>query len=93
MVEKYLIDTKLIDKLDNPDAHLRDRAIRMVQFCGSGVLWEEGHAMALARQRVVDHLKGASFIEKFTSDEDDPQKKEIMIRDFYKMMAEAGFKS
>ncbi len=93
VVEKYLIDTKLIDKLDNPEAKLRDRAIRMVQFCGSGVLWEHGHAMALARQRVVDHLKGASFIEKFTEGEDDPSKKELMIRDFYKMMAEAGFKS
>ncbi|WP_135079641.1 hypothetical protein [Terasakiella sp. SH-1] len=93
MVEKYLMDTKLIDKLDDPKASLRDRAIRMVQFCGSGVLWEHGHAMSLARQRVVDHLKGASFIEKFTEGEDDPQKKEIMIRDFYKMMADAGFKS
>lgn len=93
LVEKYLIDTKLIDKLDNPDGHLRDRAIRMVQFCGSGVLWEHGHAMALAQQRVVDHLKGTGFIEKFTEGEMDPSKKEIMIRDFYKMMAGAGFKS
>jgi len=93
MVEKYLVDTKLIDKLDNPDANLRDRAVRMVQFCGSGVLWEHGHAMALARQRVVDHLKGSSFIEKFTDGVDEPDKKELMIRDFYKMMAEAGFKS
>lgn len=93
LVEKYLIDTKLIDKLDNPDAALRDRAIRMVQFCGSGVLWEHGHAMALARQRVIDHLRGKSFIEKYTEGEDDPTQKEIMIRDFYSMMAEAGFKS
>ena len=48
--------------------------------------------MALARQRVADHLKGSSFIEKFTADEPDPSKKEIMIRDFYKIMAQAGFK-
>lgn len=92
VVERYLMDTGLIDKLDDPNAKLRDRAIRMVQFCGSGVLWEHGNAMALARQRVVDHLKGASFIEKFTDDEPDPSKKEIMIRDFYKIMAQAGFK-
>lgn len=93
VVEKYLIDTKLIDKLDNPDASLHDRAVRMVQFCGSGVLWQHGHAMSLAQQRVIDHLKGAGFIEKFTAEESDPAKKEKMIRDFYKMMAEAGFKS
>ncbi|MDV7339558.1 hypothetical protein RYZ26_08140 [Terasakiella sp. A23] len=93
VVEKYLIDTKLIDKLDNPDASLHDRAVRMVQFCGSGVLWAHGHAMSLAQSRVVEHLKGAGFIEKFTAHEPDPKKKEIMIRDFYKMMAEAGFKS
>ncbi|GGF64947.1 hypothetical protein GCM10011332_18800 [Terasakiella brassicae] len=93
LVEKYLMDTKLIDKLDNPQAALHDRAIRMVQFCGSGVLWEHGHAMALARKRVVDHLKGKSFIEKFTEGENAPAQKEIMIRDFYRMMAEAGFKS
>jgi hypothetical protein len=93
LVEKYLNDTRLIDKLDNPQAPLHERAIRMVQFCGSGVLWEHGHAMALARQRVIDHLKGKSFIEKFTEGESDPTQKEIMIRDFYKMMADAGFKS
>jgi len=93
LVEKYLIDTKLIDKLDNPDASLHDRAIRMVQFCGSGVLWQHGHAMSLAQSRVVDHLKGAGFIEKFTAEEPDPAKKEAMIRNFYKMMADAGFKS
>lgn len=93
LVEKYLIDTKLIDKLDNPNTTLRDRAIRMVQFCGSGVLWEHGHAMSLARQRVVDHLKGAGFVEKFTAEEDDASKKEVMVRDFYKLLAEAGFKA
>lgn len=93
LVEKYLIDSKLIDKLDNPNATLRDRAIRMVQFCGSGVLWEHGHAMSLARQRVVDHLKGAGFVEKFTAEETEPSKKEIMVRDFYKLLAEAGFKA
>jgi len=93
LVEKYLIDTKLIDKLDNPNATLRDRAIRMVQFCGSGVLWEHGHAMSLARQRVVDHLKGVGFVEKFTAEEPDSRKKEVMVRDFYKLLAEAGFKA
>jgi hypothetical protein len=92
LVEKYLMDTKLIDKLDNPNGTLRDRAIRMVHFCGSGVLWEHGHAMSLARQRVIDHLKGAGFVEKFTAEESDPSKKEIMVRDFYKLLAEAGFK-
>lgn len=93
VVEKYLVDTKLIDKLDNPEASLHDRAIRMVQFCGSGVLWQHGHAMTLAQSRVIEHLRGKSFIEKFTEHESDPQKKEAMIRNFYKMMAEAGFKS
>jgi hypothetical protein len=93
VVEKYLVDTKLIDKLDNPDASLHDRAIRMVQFCGSGVLWQHGYAMSLAQSRVIEHLRGASFIEKFTEHETDPHKKEVMIRNFYKMMADAGFKS
>jgi hypothetical protein len=47
----------------------------------------------LAQSRVIEHLRGASFIEKFTEHETDPHKKEVMIRNFYKMMADAGFKS
>lgn len=92
MVEKYLIDSALIDKIDNPAASLRERAINLVEFCGSGVLWPKGQAMELARKRVIDHLKGASFIEKFTEDEEDAGLKDEMIRDFYVLMARAGFK-
>jgi len=93
VVEKYLIDSALIDRIDTPTASLHDRAINLVEFCGSGVLWPRGQAMQLAQQRVVDHLKGASFIEKFTEDEQDPAQKERMIRNFYALMAKAGFKA
>ena len=93
LVEDYLLEEKIIEKLDNPDEPLRDRAVRMVRFCSSGVLWEKGRAMTRARQRVVEHLRQPSFVENFTADEPDTARKEALVRDFYRLLAEAGFKS
>ena len=60
----YLVDEGVIEKIDKPDDPLAMRAIRLIKFCGSGVLIE-GKSLNLARARVIDHLRQPQFEEKF----------------------------
>ena len=60
VLERYLVDDNIIERMDNPNTHLRDRAVMLVKFCGAGVL-PEGKALALARKRVIKLLRQPSF--------------------------------
>ncbi|GAA0590425.1 hypothetical protein [Caenispirillum bisanense] len=90
LVARYLVQERVIERLDDPTDSLRIRAKRLVHFVASGLLIE-GKAMALARSRVVEHLKRPNFIEDFTADIKDPTHKETAVRDFWLMLTTAGF--
>ncbi len=89
VLERYLVDENIIDRLDSPDSKLRDRAVRLVKFCGAGVL-PEGKAMARARRRIVEILRQPNFEQKFVEDIPDPQAAETVLRDFHKLLKKAG---
>lgn len=89
VLEKYLIDEDIINKFDKPEDHIRDRAVRLVKFCGAGVL-PEGKALALARQRIVKLLRQPNFDENFIEGIDDPLKAENALRQFHKLLVNAG---
>ncbi|MGB0694577.1 MAG: hypothetical protein ACPGOY_02940 [Rhodospirillaceae bacterium] len=92
LVARYLVDEKVVEKLDDPADSLRTRAMRLVKFCASGTVME-GKALQIARARVLHHLRQPNFVESFTSDVPDPREKEGRLRDFYRMLAEAGFQA
>jgi hypothetical protein len=85
----FIIREKIIEKMDNPNDVLRDRATRLVQFCASGML-TEGKALNMARERTLSYLRQPNFIGHFTESVSDPARKEEMIRDFYRLLAKAG---
>jgi len=89
VLERYLVDEDIINKLDKPQDHIRDRAVRLVKFCGAGVL-PNGKALALARKRVVELLRQPNFDVHFVEDIDDPVRAENTIREFHKMLVQAG---
>ncbi|MGE5546016.1 MAG: hypothetical protein ACM33T_03895 [Solirubrobacterales bacterium] len=91
ILAKYLLDAEVIEKIDKPDDPLAMRAIRLVKFCGSGVLIE-GKSLNLARQRVIDHLRQPQFEEKFLASCGDPAKGEKHLREFHKLLLETGFR-
>ncbi|ABC22999.1 hypothetical protein [Rhodospirillum rubrum] len=91
LLARYLVDAAVVEKLDAPGDSLRLRAVRLVKFCGSGLLLE-GKALAIARSRVLHHLRQPNFVEDFTQDFSDPGEREARLRDFYRMLAEAGFR-
>ncbi len=90
VLERYLVEEQVIEKLDNPNDLLRDRAVRLVKFCGAGVL-PEGKALMRARQRVVKLLRQPNFDRNFVQDIREPAKAEKALRDFHKLLVQAGF--
>lgn len=90
VLERYLIDENIIDKLDNKEVSLRDRAVRLVKFCSAGVL-PEGKALALARKRVVKILKQPGFDAHFIEGITEPKVAEKTLRDFHKLLIAGGF--
>lgn len=87
----YLVDEGVIEKIDKPDDPLALRAIRLIKFCGSGVLIE-GKSLDLARARVIDHLRQPQFEEKFLASVPEPGKAEKHLREFHRLLVETGFR-
>jgi hypothetical protein len=87
----YLVDEGVIEKIDKPDDPLALRAIRLIKFCGSGVLIE-GKSLNLARARVIDHLRQPQFEEKFLASVPEPDKAERHLREFHRLLVETGFR-
>jgi hypothetical protein len=90
VLERYLIDEQIIEKLDHQDAPLRDRAIRLVHFCAAGVL-PEGRAMNRARGRILELLRAPNFDARFVDGIPDPAKAQKTLRDFHQLLLRAGF--
>jgi hypothetical protein len=91
VLSRYLLDEQIIEKIDKPDDPLALRAIRLIKFCGSGVLIE-GKSLDLARQRVIEHLKQKQFEEKFLASVPDPVQAEKHLREFHRLLVETGFR-
>ncbi|MGE5475431.1 MAG: hypothetical protein ACM3Q1_02150 [Bacteroidales bacterium] len=90
VLEKYLIDEQVVEKLDHHESPLRDRAVRLVQFCAAGVL-PEGRALTRARQRIITLLRSPHFDAHFVDGITDPARAQKMLRDFHQLLVRAGF--
>jgi len=89
VLERYLVDENIIDKLDSPDSHIRDRAVRLVKFAGAGVL-PEGKALNMARKRIVELLRQPNFDAHFLEGITEPAAAERALRGFHKLLREPG---
>jgi hypothetical protein len=90
LLERYLIDEQIVEKLDHSDDCLRDRAVRLVRFFTAGVL-PEGKAMSRARQRILSLLRQPNFDARFVDGIADPAKAQKALRDFHHLLVRAGF--
>lgn len=91
LLAEFIKREGIIEKLDNPAAPLRDRAMRLVEFCGSGIL-PDGRALRAARERVVTHLRQPNFDRAFIEGLTDPAKTAELLRDFHGRLVRAGFR-
>ncbi|TAN56094.1 MAG: hypothetical protein EPN20_19315, partial [Magnetospirillum sp.] len=87
---RYLTEEGIIEKVDKPDDPLAARAVRLVKFCGAGVLIE-GKSLNMAKARVIEHLRQKQFEEKFVASCPDPSQGDKNLREFHKLLVECGF--
>lgn len=90
LLAAYLVESKIIEKLDRPEDPLRVRATRLIQFCASGIL-TEGKAFNLAHERVLAHLRQPEFEERLVEDIPEPAGKDQAVREFHALLATANF--
>lgn len=90
LVADFLVDNQVMEKLDNAADSLRVRAVRLIQFCTSGVL-TEGRAFTMARDRVLTLLRQPKFDEKFVADIPDVAQRDKALREFHVLLAKSRF--
>ncbi len=90
LVDDYMLAEKIIDKLDNTDSNLHDRANRLVQFCAAHVL-PEGRSLTHARNRIRDLLRQPNFNDRFVEGVTDPKAAQDALREFHRLLEKAGF--
>jgi hypothetical protein len=90
LMAAFVIEGKLIERLDDAQLSLRQRAVRLVQFCASEVLTRP-KAHAIFRDRVVAHLKQPNFDDAFVADIAEPAARQTALRAFYALLRKAGF--
>ncbi len=91
LIDNYLAAEKIIEKLDDAATHLRERAVRLVQFCAAGVLPPKGKALTRTRGRILTLLRQPNFDEHFVAGIEDPVKAQKALRDFHQLLVKAGF--
>lgn len=90
VLAEYIRREGIIERLDDPKATLHDRAIRLVEFCGAGLL-PNGRALRTARERVIGLLRQPNFTQRFVENIRDPALAERELRDFHVRLARGGF--
>jgi hypothetical protein len=89
LLERFVIEEQIIDRLDQPGGALRDRALRLVQFCGAGLL-PNGKALKRAQGRVLALLRQPDFPARFVAGINDPQAAQAALRDFFALLKSSG---
>jgi hypothetical protein len=88
----YIKRERIIEKLDDPSAHLRDRTVRLLEFCAARVLPPASKAQGVARERVVALLKQPNFEVHFINGIANPARCEEALRGLHALLARGGFR-
>ncbi|MEI8395574.1 MAG: hypothetical protein WCF85_12610 [Rhodospirillaceae bacterium] len=89
LLAAYIANHQVVDRLDTPEEHLRDRADRLVRLCTPGVL-RSPRALYTLRQLVIGHLRQSGFDRAYVEGIAEPAAKRQALRDFHKLLSDAG---
>lgn len=90
IVAAYIVNSKVIERLDDPSATLRIRATRLMQFAANDVL-SSPKARKMVRDQIVGHLRQPNFDGKFVEGLNTPQEQANALRQFYGLLRQAQF--
>lgn len=82
LLDRYVMENKLPEKLDNPKAAVKDRAITLAQFCGSGVLPKGGKALNRFLPNLLALVSQPDFDARFTAGMPDAEQAQKALRSF-----------
>lgn len=88
----YLETKGIIEKLDDPQAHLRDRTTRLLEFSAAGVLPAGSEAHRIARDRIVGILRQPQFELHFIEGVTQPAEAEKMLRHLHGLLSRGGYR-
>lgn len=88
----YIEAKGIIEKLDDPSAHLRDRTIRLLEFSAAGVFPKDSEAHRIARNRIVGILRQPQFELHFIEGATQPAEAEKMLRHLHGLLARGGYR-
>ncbi len=90
MLASYIVDGKILDKLNNPDKPLHVRAFMLVSMVQPEML-PRGKAADLARGIIINHLRTPSFENDLVAAIADPTEKAKTLRRFHEQLHRSGF--
>lgn len=90
LLASYVVDGKILDRLDDPNKPLHIRAFMLVSMCQPEML-PDGKASKLAREIIVKHLRRPNFETELVAQVPDEAKKEKILRDFHVQLHRSGF--
>lgn len=90
LLATYIVEGRILDRVDDPDKPLHIRAFMLVSMCQPEML-PDGKASKLAREIIVKHLRRPNFETELVAQIPDPEKKEKILRDFHVQLHRSGF--
>ena len=90
MILDFTRETKMLERLNDPGLSLRDRAFRLVRFCGSGLL-PEGMILFQIRQNVIEMLRRPRFDDELVDGLTEASDIATTQRQFFEALHKAGF--
>ncbi|MDE1148275.1 MAG: hypothetical protein PW843_16920 [Azospirillaceae bacterium] len=90
LVAAYIVQNRVIERLDDPAASLRVRAMRLVQFAAADVL-ASPKARRIVRDQVVAHLRQPNFDAKLVEGVATEAERAAVLRTFHDLLQQARF--
>ena len=90
LLATYIVDGKILDKIDNSERPLHVRAFMLVSMVQPEML-PKGKASNLAREIIVNHLKRPNFETELVSQIPDPKEQANTLRKFHEQLHRCGF--
>lgn len=90
LLTSYIVDGKLLEKLDNPERPLHIRARMLVSMVQPEML-PNGRASSLAREIIIKHLRRPNFEKEMVATITDVAEKATVLRQFHEQLNRCGF--
>lgn len=90
LLASYLVDSKILEKLNDPNRPLHIRSFMLMKMCQPEML-PAGKASELARSTILGYLRMPNFEKELVAKVEDEEEKVRIIKQFHVQMHKSGF--